>query len=167
MTQTQSQLSKLIHTMKVEMKLFDEFADGENRLNDLAKKKKWAEMQSVLEELNGLAEKIEECEDTRNTVYTICKAEMKLKEDDGFQLFLAQVPEKHRETLAGLHAGLKKRLLAIKSLSSGLIYYFACMQDSIAQVLGEIFPHRKGKLYSPQGETKESSEEAVVVNHKL
>ena len=107
--------------MKAEMKLFDEFAAGENRLNDLAKKKKWAEMQAVLEELNGLAEKIEECEDNRNTAYIACKAKMNLKEDDGFQQFLAQVPEKHREPLAKLHAGLKKRLLAIKSLSSGLI----------------------------------------------
>ena len=167
MTQTQSQLSKLIHAMKAEMKLFDEFAEGENRLNDLAKRKKWAEMQAVLEELGSLAEKIEECEDSRNAVYLSCKAEMNLKEDDGFALFLAQVPDKHRETLARLHAGLKKRLLAIKSLSSGLIYYFACMQDSIAQVLGEIFPHRKGTLYSPQGESKESSEAAVVVNHEL
>lgn len=167
MTQTQPQLSKLIHAMKAEMKLFDEFTEAENRLNDLAKKKRWAEMQAVLEVLNGLAEKIEECEDNRNTVYIACKAEMDLGEDDGFQLFLARVPEKHRKPLADLHAGLKKRLLAIKSLSSGLIYYFACMQDSIAQVLGEIFPHRKGKLYSPQGETKESSEAAVVVNHEL
>ena len=125
MTQTQPLQVKLVHTMKAEMKLFDEFAKGENRLNDLVKKKKWAEMQAVLEELNVMAEKIEECEDIRDTLYTACKAEMDLNEDDTFQTFLAQVPEKQQEVLAELHTGLKKRLLTIKSLSSSLIYYFA------------------------------------------
>jgi hypothetical protein len=77
------------------------------------------------------------------------------------------VPPHQREEISRLHREIKKKLLTIKSLSTGLIYYFACMQESIAQVLNEIFPHRKGKLYSPQGASRESKEEAVVVNHEL
>ena len=166
MTETQSALERLIRGMRREMRLFEEFAAGEHRLNDLAKRKKWVEMQSLLEKLGGLAEKIERCEDERHVAYTSCKDKLKLEEGASFQTFVSRVPEKQRDALSGLHRDIKKKLLTIKSLSSGLIYYFACMQESIAQVLNEIFPHRKGKLYSPRGETRESQEEAVVVNQE-
>jgi len=167
MTETQTLLERLVREMRREMQLFDEFAKGENQLNDLAKKKRWSEMQLLLENLGGLAEKIEKCEEKRHLVYSSCRSRMNVAETDGFQAFLAQVPEERKEEFAVLHREIKKKLLTIKSLSSGLIYYFACMQESIAQVLNEIFPHRKGKIYSPRGESRESKEEAVVVNHEM
>ena len=167
MTETQTLLQRLVREMRREMQLFDEFAAGENHLNDLAKKKRWSEMQLLLETLGGLAEKIEKCEERRHLAYSSCRSRMNLEETDGFRAFLAQVPEHQKQEFEELHREIKKKLLTIKSLSSGLIYYFACMQESIAQVLNEIFPHRKGKLYSPQGESRESKEEAVVVNHEL
>ncbi len=167
MNSNQTLLEKLMMEMRAEIQLFDNFTVIEERLNSLAKKKKWLEMQKVLDDLNHVAGEIEKTEERRNLLYLSCKNHFQLSEEDSFQSFLAKVPSDQRSILAELHHQIKKKLLKIKSLSSGLIYYFACMQDSIAQVLDEIFPHRKGKFYSRQGETTESNDHAVVINQQL
>ncbi len=167
MNSNKALLEKLILEMREEIRLFDNFTMIEERLNSLAKKKKWLEMQKVLEDLNHVAGLIEKTEERRNLLYLSCKDRFQLSEEDSFQSFLSKVSSDQRSILAELHRQIKKKLLKIKSLSSGLIYYFACMQDSIAQVLDEIFPHRKGKFYSRQGETRESNDNAVVINQQL
>jgi hypothetical protein len=153
--------------MREEIRFFDNFTVIEEKLNSLAKKKKWLEMQKVLEDLSHVAGLIEKTEERRNLLYLSCKDRFQLNEEDSFQSFLSKVPSDQRSILFELHRQIKKKLLKIKSLSSGLIYYFACMQDSIAQVLDEIFPHRKGKFYSRQGEARESNDHAVVINQQL
>jgi len=48
--------------------------------------------------------------------------------------------------------------------SAGLLnYYVQSMSDALRQILEELFPHRKGKMYSRTGKAKEPGDESLML----
>ena len=72
-----------------------------------------------------------------------------------------------QDELVRIHMELKLGVLKVKSSTGRLGYLFRVLSDSMNEILTEIFPHRKGKIYSHDGREKGYVEESVVVNKSL
>ncbi len=153
--------------MKAEVGLFRRFIDLGEELNSTVKDRDWTRLDSVLDRMSDVSGEIERTENDRHRCYEQLKQDLGLESHESFGALLSCLDEAPSRDLSALHGQIKQALLSLKSMSNGLFYYFKCMHDSVNQVLGEIFPHRKGKLYSHQGRAREGSEEAMMVDKEL
>ena len=160
-------VAELKRQMKEEIRLFHRMVSLEEELNTRARKRDWLRLEGTLDSMNSLTTRIEEQEEKRHRAYHLLKDHLGLQETDAFTAVLAKLTEEQRESLSALHRETGRCLLTVKGLSNGLIYYFKCMYDSIDQVLCEIFPHRKGKIYSKKGDNNKKSEDPIVINQTL
>jgi hypothetical protein len=160
-------IAKLKRVMEEEIRLFDEFIQQEEGLNRLIKERDWNHVEAAFESLGLKAGCIENSEEKRSQVYNALKEQLELSKEDPFSALLSGLAVRQRHRLEVLQSKIKERLLKVKSISNGLIYYLRCMQESTDQILGALFPHRKGKIYSNTGHAAERGEDSVMINHKL
>jgi len=160
-------VGKLKNAMEDEIHLFDDFILQEESLNRLIKERDWSHVEAAFERLDKAAGGIESSEEKRNRLYKTLQQQMGLCEEDSFRTVLSRLSKSQRGGLEGPHQSIQERLLKVKSVSNGLIYYLRCMQESTNQVIDAFFPYRKGKIYSYDGRAARGSEEPVMVNHEL
>ena len=153
--------------MKAEVALFHEFTSVEEKLNNLVKKRDWPGLEAGLNKLDRVAVQIEKTEENRHLVYLDLKNRLRLKQEDSFEKTLNLLPPSQKNELSELHGQIKSLLTKVKGISNGLIHYFQYMQDSVDNLLCEIFPHRKGKIYSSQGHAADVEDDPVIINQKL
>ncbi|HUV09326.1 MAG TPA: flagellar export chaperone FlgN [Spirochaetia bacterium] len=153
--------------MKEEIHLFHRMVSLEEELNSRVKMRDWLHLEGTLDTMKKLTARIEEQEEMRNEAYHRLKEELGLDREDSFAAVLAKTSGEERRSLSSLHNEIKCCLFTVKGLSNGLVYYFASMYESIDQVLSEIFPHRKGKIYSKKGDNIKNNEDPIVINQTL
>lgn len=160
-------VGKLKRAMEDEIRVFDDFILQEESLNLLIKERDWGHVEAAFDRLNRTADHIGSTEEKRSRLYRDLQSQLGLSEDESFSALLASLPRSLREDLEEPQQSIKKRLLKVKSVSNGLIYYLRCMQESASQIIDAVFPYRKGKLYSNDGRAAKGSGGPVMVNQEL
>jgi hypothetical protein len=130
------------------------------------KERSWPLLDESLTELKGLAEKIEKRDDQRHRSFRTLKGLLGMVDGEPFRQMINELPEEHRGDLERLFRQLQGSVSKVRTLSGGLFYFFRSVQDSINQILNEVFPYRKGRLYSKRGRSRPPREESVVVDQK-
>jgi hypothetical protein len=54
-------------------------------------------------------------------------------------------------------------VIRVKASAGLLNYYVQSMSEALRQILEELFPHRKGKMYSRTGKPKEAGDESLML----
>ncbi len=164
---SQNKILNLKSSIKDEINLFDSFLKLEESLNASVKDKNWESVNQLLANLNNISVKVEKTEHKRHDVYKNLCQEFKIKKNTSFKNFISHVPDKDKDELNILQIELKKTTKKVKKQSIGMSSHFKYMCGTINQLLGEIFPYRKGKIYSRQGKASEVSSGPVVINKRL
>jgi hypothetical protein len=55
----------------------------------------------------------------------------------------------------------------VKGATLRLSYYFQSLSDTFKKVLEELFPHRKGKLYTRNGKPTKTIDDTLILNKSL
>jgi hypothetical protein len=160
-------IDALLAGMVEESDLFRCFADKERELTRVVQKRDWEQLQGELASLEVLARRIEETEHARHGRYCQLKGELGLGDRAGFDLVLQRLPEGRRADLARGQTELKNAVSRVRSITASLAYYFRYIRDSVEQILEEVFPHKRGRLYGRNGATAATSSDPVVLNRQL
>ena len=116
-----------------------------------------------IDALRQLAEKIEALEEDRIQAYQTLKSSLQSDGEESFTEIVAHLPAKDRDELLALYRHLKAAVIRVKASAGLLNYYVQSMSDALRQILEELFPHRKGKMYSRTGKPTEPGDESLML----
>jgi len=153
----------LKRTLRAEARILKDFAELQKNLQQAISKRKWTELNGEIESLRLLADKIEALEEDRIQAYQALKSSLKARDQESFSQIVARLPADERDELLGLYRHLKAAVIRVKASAGLLNYYVQSMSDALRQILEELFPHRKGKMYSSSGKPKEPGDESIML----
>jgi hypothetical protein len=140
-----------------------DFADLQKGLQLAISKRKWTELNKEIDSLRQLAEKIETLEEDRIQAYQTLKSSLQVDDKESFTEIVSRLPAKDRDELLGLYRHLKAAVIRVKASAGLLNYYVQSMSEALRQILEELFPHRKGKMYSRTGKPKEPGDGSLML----
>jgi DNA-binding transcriptional MocR family regulator len=157
------QTTTLKRALRAETRTLKEYADLQKSLQQAISKRKWTELNREIDALRQLADKIEALEENRIQAYQMLKTCLQAREREGFTELVARLPAEERDELIGLYRHMKAAVIRVKASAGLLNYYLQSMSEALRQILEELFPHRKGKMYSRSGKPKEAGDESLML----
>lgn len=143
------------------------FAKAEEEIQVAVSERRWEALETLILKLRKQSELVNEAEDRRFNSFALLKAELGLPANIGFLRLLPMIPEDKRQSLSESYRQLKVAVYAVKAATLRLNYYFQSVSETLQKILQELLPHRKGKLYAPNGKTAEPLVDNLIVNHSL
>ncbi|WP_319561828.1 flagellar export chaperone FlgN [Marispirochaeta sp.] len=159
--------NELIQIIKQEISLMEEFRCNEEELRDALKRSDWASLSDHMERMGQIADWIDSTEQRRRALYSALCAEFGADETIPFYQAIMSLPEELRSECAELYRSLKFTTVKIKGVTWSLDSHIRSVSDTMQAVLNELFPYRKGKLYSRHGKARTADTEPLVVNQHL
>ncbi len=157
----------LMEIMKQEITLLEEFRAKEEILQETLKTSNWENLSELIEEMNRLADWIDSTEKKRNDLYAVFCGRNSTGEEIPFYQAISSLEEDLRSECAELYRSLKFATVKIRGLTWSLDSHIRSVSETMQAVLNELFPYRKGKLYSRRGTEKTADTEPLVVNQHL
>jgi hypothetical protein len=155
--------STLKRTLRAEARTLKDFADLQKGLQLAISKRQWTELNKEIEALRRLAEKIEALEEERIEAYQDLKSSLRADGEESFAEIVTRLPAKDRDELLTLYRHLKAAVIRVRASAGLLNYYVQSMSDALRQIVEELFPHRKGKMYARTGKPKEPGDESLML----
>ena len=159
--------SKLAGLMEKETDLLNEISSQEEKLQKALRANNWEELESIINRISPLSLKMEKVETDRDKVYKKLKEKLEKKEEDGFYSVAMHMKGKTRENCLGGYRKMKVALLRMQGITAGIDQYVRTVGETSRIVLDEVFPHRKGKIYSNNGSAKPVQADPMVLNRHL
>ena len=157
------QTTTLKRALRAEARMLKDFADLQKSLQQAISKRKWTELNKEIEDLRLLADRIEVQEEDRVQAYQLLKDSLHAGKEDSFLEIVSRLPVEDRDELLVLYRHLKAAVIRVRASAGLLNYYVQSMSEALRQILEELFPHRKGKLYSRTGKPKEAGDESLMM----
>ncbi|MBN2553824.1 MAG: flagellar export chaperone FlgN [Spirochaetales bacterium] len=155
--------STLKRTLRAEARTLKDFAELQKGLQQAISKRQWTELNGEIDSLRVLADRIEALEEERIEAYRVLKSSLQAGDQESFSQIVARLPADERDELLGLYRHLKAAVIRVKASAGLLNYYVQSMSDALRQILEELFPHRKGKMYSRSGKPREPGDESIML----
>lgn len=156
-----------VDVLSLQVLLFTDLAREERILADAVVAKDWPSLDRVIRVMDGYSRKIVHADEQRARVYDALRSRLGLREGGLFSDVLDAIPFESREQLSNLFRELKIAVMRVRSLTGGVETYVESSNQTLRSVLQELYPERKGRLYSRSGATTEHADTPVVVNHHL
>jgi len=137
------------------------------RLKEAIGRKDWDDLDDCMRRMNGLSKELTAVEEKRNRAFLDLQDLVGEREQGGFYQVIVHLPAEEREALADLYRAMKFAAVGIRSVSYCIDEHLKIINGTLQGILNELFPHRKGNLYSKQGERREAADDPMVVNHRL
>ena len=147
-----------------EKTLIETFIRREEKLSDQVKHRDWKKIEGHVDRMDRAAQEIEKVETERHSGYQKIRDIYSISDDRGFRSCISHAPEIMRQELSDLYSELRLALVRIRSLSRGLFYTFQGIQEYLDRILAEVYPHRRGRIYSSRGSTRDGADNPVVIN---
>ena len=164
---TPHNIGSLVRAMEGECALLEQFRELEVQLKGCIHAKDWSGLESVIGRLNSLAINMADIEAERHAKVLELRLQVGESEEATFYQLIVHLPPADRERLAELYRRMKLTVVGIQSVTWCISEHVHEINDTLQQVLGELFPHRKGSLYSQEGTKTDSGESPMLVNHSL
>jgi len=161
------EIASFIRDMQEEAALLSGFASLEDDMQSLVSEKRWNELEHTILRFRKKSDLLDKAEEKRIRSFEELKAALGVPGDVTFFGVLPMVGEQERKPLSDAYRTLKVAVYSVKGSTVRLGCYFRSISETLRSVLGEIFPHRKGKLYSRNGKVTESSDASLVLNKHL
>jgi hypothetical protein len=149
--------------MDMEAGLLNDYAARLQELQRTIAQHDWDAVQKGIASLRNLAGEVETAEAARVEAFRALKAEHFLPIEESFD----QAAERlERDRLKELARRLKIGVVRVKGSSGLLGYYVRSALQARHQVLEELYPHRKGRLYSRSGRARSAADESLMLDRK-
>lgn len=127
----------------------------------------WKMLSQNLEKMERVAAYLSALEKERVHVFEKLRAEVGEKSSSGFYSVAVRLPQPQQDELSQLFRQLKSRVLQLQGVIWSIDAYTRSLSSTIYDILQEIFPHRRGTLYSKSGRERGKGNDPLVVNHQL
>ncbi len=164
------QTTALVKTLKAlmerEAELFLVMEREVDRLRDSVQLKKWTQGLTIAQSLERFAVKIEEADMARDRAFEELCGRVGLPADALFAVLLSRLEVEERLSLEQSWRALRISVVRLGTASNRLRYYAEALGGTLGRILEEIFPHRRGRIYSRRG-TATSVNDSLLVDRKL
>ena len=154
-------LERLKQAMVHEAALLHRFEGGQNELLEGMRSRNWSELERRLDALGLLGAEIEQAERERMEA-----AGTRALDGSSFARSVAALAPAERVELEGVYHELNLAVIRVKASLSRLGHYVGAVMGTLDTVLGELLPHRKGRIYSAAGAERRASGEAIVLDRR-
>jgi hypothetical protein len=159
--------ASLLEYMKAELALLESFREAEIELKNSIHRKDWDSLESEMSVLNGLTDELVQVEEARNRAFLDLRDLVGEGENSSFYQVIVHLPAEEREALAELYRGMKFKAVGIQAVTYCIDEHVQTINATMHRILNELFPYRKGNMYSRQGKKQEVESNPMVVNHHL
>ncbi len=127
----------------------------------------WKQLSESMEKMERLAGYLSALEKERVHVFEKLRSEVKASPSDGFYTVVVQLEREEQETLSDLFRKLKTQVIQLQGVIWSIDAYTRSISTTIYDILQEIFPHKRGTMYSKTGKKRKTGNDPLVVNHQL
>ena len=159
--------TRLCGYMKMELGLLERFRETEIELKNGISNKDWDSLDLSMQTMKHLSGKLIRVEKRRHTAFHELRDLVGEDENAGFYQVIVHLPFEEREVLAELYRSMKFAAVGIQAITYGIDEHVQTINGTLHQILNELFPYRKGNIYSKEGKRREAETNPMVVNHHL
>jgi hypothetical protein len=164
---TATRVEKLKELINSEVELLESFARDERKLQSAMVNRQWELLEGIVNEMSHASEQVLAVETERHECYTRLREELGCDPQDSFYDFAARLDLGERMEISELYRRLKVAVMRVQALTGGIGSYVTSATTAIRDVLDELYPQRKGRIYSRGGHHTAPDDRAMVVDHHL
>ncbi len=153
--------------IRAQIMTLETIAAEHSRLQEAVLNRDWESLEEQIQALQGRAKDAGTLEEQRKATYGRLRQMLGLGPEESFFELLCLLDEEERAELASLYRGLKIAVMRVASANGGLEAYVQSSTETIQAVLKELYPERKGTIYSRTGRIQRHDDRAFVVNQSL
>ncbi len=159
-----SEKQALFEKMRRQIEVLTAFSQKMYQMREYLMHKDWAGLETAMWKLKLLSKELEHIEEERRKLFSAWCKKLGIGEHATFYEVLSRIdPEEHRPWIA-LYRDMKTAALKVKTASSFMDSYARSASAVISEILGEMYPFRKGRIYSPKGISKPIDQNPLIVN---
>jgi len=162
-----SACTSLNKIMKEEISLLQQFYDAEKDFQRYIQDKNWKKLQEIIESLDPLSISISLAEQERARIFNILSSVADDQDEKTFYTVISRVPEEWKDILGKTFRKLKLLVLKVQGLNTGINALVCTLSTTLQSILEEMYPHRRGRIYSNTGKTKSVSVNPMILNKQL
>ena len=152
--------------MDREAELFVDLGRRVERLRDSFQQKSWGPSISLSEGIERSSRAIEEADLARDDAFASVREAMHLPGETTMSAVLPGLPDLLRSEMEERWRGLRMAVVRLKTDTGRMRYSAEAMAGTLNRILEQVFPYRKGKIYSRRG-TPTNVNSAVLVDRSL
>jgi hypothetical protein len=162
--------ARLARTLKdridLETGLFNGLGLELDRLRDSFQDKAWNDSLAIACGLERSTRMIEEADAARDEAFMLLKEAMDMPQESAFTAILPELPEDRRRELEESWRAMRVAIVRLKTSAGRMRYAAEAMADTFNRILEQVFPYRRGKLYSRTGAPTRALA-THIVDHRL
>jgi hypothetical protein len=160
----------LVRTLKeridAETELFTGLGREMDRLRDSFHDKEWDASLEIAGSLDRSARLIEAADADRDEAFARVRDALDMPEEATLSALLPELPDAQRLALETSWRGMRMSVARLKTATGRMRYAAEAMTDTFNRILEQVFPYRKGKIYSRRG-TPTAAGSAHIIDHRL
>lgn len=150
-----------------EAALLEQMADHELVLKESIVAHNWARLELSRRKLAPILQAIAEVEQARHSGFSQLREAVGENAEAGFYEVLLHFDDERRERAAGSYRSLKLTVLKIQAVTNSIEVYLRAVTGTMQEILGELFPFRKGSIYTRKGTASQTQSNPMVFSRRL
>ena len=158
---------QLINILEKEIELVRTFTETEGIIMDSVIANNWDVLESGLDQTKDISWEIEKLDKAREVCIELLREEAGEDINAHFYRLTVNLDTDIKNRLNDLYRDLKLSVLNLQNINWRIDTYVGTVTGIMKQTLKEIYPNRRGSLYSRSGMIKEADNNPMVLNKKL
>jgi hypothetical protein len=149
-----------------EADLFADLGQEVERLRDSFQQKSWGPSLSLAENIERSSQAVVLADAARDEAFAAVREAMDLPLETTMSAILPALPDLLRSEMEESWRALRMSVVRLKTSTGRMRYSAEALAFTLNRILEQVFPYRKGKIYTRRG-TPSSVSGAVLVDRKL
>ena len=158
---------QLIEILEKEIELVNSFTKVENSILDSVIANNWDVLEFSIDQTQDISLAIESLDKEREVCVELIRKELGEDSDTHFYHLTVNMESDKKNKINDLYRELKLSVLNLQNMNWRIDTYVGTVTGIMKQTLKEIYPNRRGSLYSRSGIIKEAESNPMVLNKKL
>jgi len=134
-----------------EAELFDALGQDVQRLRDGFQQKSWGPSLAIAEGIERSSRAVEEADAARDEAFARARDALGLPGESTLSAVLPHLPYLLRSEMEQSWRGLRMAVVRLKTATGRMRYSAETLASTLNDILEQVFPYRKGKIYSRRG----------------
>lgn len=159
--------NQLVSFMKEETDLLERMASLELTLKKQVISHDWVALEHTRTKMAPYFRKLAKVEQQRDETFRALSTAVGADETAGVYEVLLHLDREQRDEAADTYRAMKFTVLKIQGITTSIDVYLSTVTEAMQEMLAELFPFRKGNIYTSRGTTSAAKENPMVVNRHL
>lgn len=148
-----------------EAELFSALGEDVQRLRDSFQQKNWGPSLTVAESIERSCRAVEEADAARDAAFVRVRRELDAPDEATLSALLPVLPDLLRSQMEESWRSLRMAVIRLKTATGRMRYSAETLASTLNGILEQVFPYRKGRMYSRRG-TPTHVSGAVLVDQR-